>query len=89
MDIKKIIDTYLNIIKTKYICFGGTATQEEFILFIAVWIVGAIALAVVAVILGIIGLGVIGSILCAVWNLANLIPGLGTLIRFINSPKAR
>lgn len=89
MDIKKIIDTYLNIIKTKYICFGGTATQEEFIHFIAVWIVGAIALAVVAVILGIIGLGVIGSILCAVWNLANLIPGLGTLIRFINSKKAR
>ena len=89
MDIKKIIDTYLNIIKTKYICFGVTATQEEFIHFIAVWIAGAIALAVVAVILGIIGLGVIGSILCAVWNLANLIPGLGTLIRFINSPKAR
>jgi uncharacterized membrane protein YhaH (DUF805 family) len=89
MDIKKIIDTYLNIIKTKYICFGGTATQEEFIHFIAVWIAGAIALAVVAVILGIIGLGVIGSILCAVWNLANLIPGLGTLIRFINSKKAR
>ena len=89
MDIKKIIDNYLNIIKTKYICFAGTATQEEFIYFIAVWIVGAIALGIVAVILGIIGLGVIGSILCAVWNLANLIPGLGTLIRFINSPKAR
>ena len=89
MDIKKIIDTYLNIIKTKYICFEGTSTQEEFIHFIAVWIAGAIALAVVAVILGIIGLGVIGSILCAVWNLANLIPGLGTLIRFINSKKAQ
>ena len=89
MNIKEIINTYLNIIKTKYICFEGTATKEEFIHFIAVWIAGAIALAVVAVILGIIGLGVIGSILCAVWNLANLIPGLGTLIRFINSRKAR
>jgi uncharacterized membrane protein YhaH (DUF805 family) len=89
MDIKKIIDTYLNIIKTKYICFEGTATKEEFLYFIAVWIAGAIALAVVAVILGIIGLGVIGLILCVVWNLANLIPGLGTLIRFINSSKAQ
>jgi uncharacterized membrane protein YhaH (DUF805 family) len=89
MNIKEIIETYLNIIKTKYICFNGSATQQELIYFIAVWIVGAIALAIVAVILGIIGLGVIGSILCAVWNLANLIPGLGTLIRFINSKKAR
>ncbi|MBO5408460.1 MAG: hypothetical protein J6A61_03520 [Clostridia bacterium] len=88
MNIKEIINTYLNIIKTKYICFEGTATKEEFIHFIAVWIAGAIALAVVAVILGIIGLGVIGSILCAVWNLANLIPGLGALVRFLNSKKA-
>ena len=89
MDIKKIIDTYLNIIKTKYICFDGTASQEEFIYFIAVWIVGAIACGIVAVILGIIGLGFIGGIVCAVWNLANLLPGLGTLVRFINSKKAR
>ena len=89
MNIKEIIETYLNIIKTKYICFDGSATQQELIYFIAVWIVGAIALAIVAVILGIIGLGVIGSILCAVWNLANLIPGLGTLVRFINSKKAQ
>ena len=87
MDIKKIIDTYLGIIKNKYICFAGTATQEEFIYFIAVWLVGAIALGIVAVIFGIIGLGFIGSILCAVWNLANLVPGIGTLIRFINSKK--
>ena len=89
MDIKKIIDTYLGIIKNKYICFAGTATQEEFIYFIAVWLVGAIALGIVAVIFGIIGLGFIGSILCAVWNLANLVPGIGTLIRFINSKKAQ
>ena len=89
MDIKAIINNYIATVTKKYICFEGTATQEEFIHFIAVWIAGAIALAVVAVILGIIGLGVIGSILCAVWNLANLIPGLGTLIRFINSKKAR
>ena len=89
MDIKKIIDTYLGIIKNKDICFAGTATQEEFIYFIAVWLVGAIALGIVAVIFGIIGLGFIGSILCAVWNLANLVPGIGTLIRFINSKKAQ
>ena len=89
MDIKKIIDTYLNIIKTKYICFDGTATQEEFIYFIAVWIVGAVALGIIAVILGVIGLGIIGSILCALWNLANLLPGVGTLVRFINYKKAQ
>ena len=89
MDIKKIIDTYLGIIKNKYICFAGTATQEEFIYFIAVWLVGAIALGIVAVIFGIIGLGFIGSILCTVWNLANLVPGIGTLIRFIKSKKAQ
>ena len=89
MDIKKIIDTYLNIIKTKYICFDGTATQEEFIYFIAVWIVGAVALGIITVILGVIGLGIIGSILCALWNLANLLPGVGTLVRFINYKKAQ
>ncbi len=89
MDLKKIIDIYLNIIKTRYICFAGTATQEEFIYFIAVWIVGAIALGIIAVILGIIGLGVVGSLLCAAWNLANLLPGIGTLVRFINSKKAQ
>ena len=89
MDIKKIIDTYLNIIKTKYICFDGTAAQEEFICFIAVWIVGAVALGIIAVILGVIGLGIIGSILCALWNLANLLPGVGTLVRFINYKKAQ
>ena len=89
MDIKKIIDTYLNIIKTKYICFAGTATQEEFIYFLAVWIVGAIAIGIVSVILGIIGLGFIGGIVCGLWNLANLLPGLGTLVRFINFKKAQ
>ena len=89
MDIKKIIETYLNIIKTKYICFEGTATKEEFIYFIAVWLVGAIACGIVATILGIIGLGFIGAIICAVWNLANLLPGLGTLVRVINSRKAQ
>ena len=89
MDIKKIIDTYLCNIKTKYICFEGTATQEEFIYFIAVWIVGAIVCGVAAVILGMIGLGIVGTILCGVWNLANLLPGLGTLVRFINSKKAQ
>ena len=89
MDIKKIIDTYLNIIKTKYICFDGTATQEEFIYFIAVWIVGAVALGIITMILGVIGLGIIGSILCALWNLANLLPGVGTLVRFINYKKAQ
>ena len=89
MDIKKIIDTYLSIIKTKYICFAGTATQEEFIYFLAVWIVGAIAIGIVSVILGIIGLGFIGGIVCGLWNLANLLPGLGTLVRFINFKKAQ
>ena len=89
MDIKKIIDNYLNIIKTKYICFNGSATQQEFIYFIAVWIAGAIALAIVSIIFGFIGLGFIGVILCSVWNLANLLPGLGTLVRFINSKKAQ
>jgi uncharacterized membrane protein YhaH (DUF805 family) len=89
MNIKEIIETYLNIIKTKYICFNGSATQQELIYFIAVWIVGAIACGIVAVILGIIGLGFIGGIVCAVWNLANLLPGLGTLVRFINSKKAQ
>ena len=89
MDIKKIIDNYLNIIKTKYICFDGTATQEEFIYFIAVWIVGAIALGIVTAILRIIGLGFIGAILLVLWNLANLLPGIGTLVRFINFKKAQ
>ena len=89
MDIKKIIETYLTIIKTKYICFAGTAAQEEFIYFLAVWIVGAIACGIVATILGIIGLGFIGAIICAVWNLANILPGLGTQVRFINSKKAQ
>jgi uncharacterized membrane protein YhaH (DUF805 family) len=89
MDIKKIIDTYLSIIKTKYICFEGIASQEEFIYFIAVWIVGAIASGIVAVILGMIGIGFIGGIVCIVWNLANLLPGIGTLVRFMNSKKAQ
>ena len=89
MNIKKIIDNYLNIIKTKYICFDGTATQEEFIYFIAVWIVGAIALGIVTAILRIIGLGFIGVILLGLWNLANLLPGIGTLVRFINFKKAQ
>ena len=88
MDIKKILDNYLNIIKTKYICFAGTATQEEFIYFIAVWLAGAIALGIVAAILGIIGIGLVGAILCSLWNLANLLPGIGTLVRFINFKKA-
>ena len=88
MNIKEIIETYLNIIKTKYICFEGTGTQQEFIYFLAVWIVGAIALAIVATILGFIGLGFIGAILCGVWNLANILPGLGALVRFLNSKKA-
>lgn len=88
MNIKEIINTYLSIIKTKYICFSGTAAQQELIYFIAVWVAGAIALAVLAVILGIIGLGFIGGILCSVWNLANLLPGIGTVVRFINSKKA-
>ena len=88
MNIKEIINTYLNIIKTKYICFEGTATKEEFIHFIAVWIAGAIAMGIVATILGIIGLGIIGAILCVVWNLANVLPGLGALVRFLNSQKA-
>ena len=88
MNIKEIINTYLNIIKTKYICFEGTGTRQEFIYFLAVWIVGDIAMAIVATILGIIGLGFIGAILCAVWNLANVLPGLGALVRFLNSKKA-
>ena len=88
MNIKEIIETYLNIIKTKYICFEGTGTQQEFIYFLAVWIVGAIALAIVATILGFIGLGFIGAILVVVWNLANILPGLGALVRFLNSKKA-
>jgi uncharacterized membrane protein YhaH (DUF805 family) len=88
MDIKKMIDTYLDIIKTKYICFEGTATQAEFIAFIAVWVVGAIACGIVSVILGVIKLGIIGGILCAVWNLGNLLPGIGTLVRFLHTKKA-
>ena len=88
MNIKEIIETYLNIIKTKYICFEGTGTQQEFIYFLAVWIVGAIVLAIVATILGFIGLGFIGAILLGVWNLANILPGLGALVRFLNSKKA-
>ena len=87
MNIRTIIDTYLNIIKTKYICFAGTATQEELICFIAVWVVGSVALGIVTTILGIIGLWFIGSILCAVWNLGNLLPGVGTIVRFLNSKK--
>ena len=89
MDYKKFIDTYLNIIKSKYICFAGTAAKEELISFIAVWLAGAIVCGIAAVILGIIKLGFIGSIICAVWNLANLLPGLGTVVRFINSKKAQ
>ena len=88
MNIKEIINTYINIIKTKYICFEGTGTQQEFIYFLAVWIVGDIAMGIVATILGIIGLGFIGAILFAVWNLANVLPGLGALVRFLNSKKA-
>ncbi|MBO5668725.1 MAG: hypothetical protein J6S43_06325 [Lentisphaeria bacterium] len=88
MDFKKIIDTYISIVKTKYICFEGTATQQELLYYIAVWVAGAIALAIVSVILGLIGLGFIGAILCTVWNLANLLPGIGTLVRFLNSRKA-
>ena len=89
MDIKKIIEIYLNIVKTKYICFAGIASQEEFVYFLAVWIAGSIACGIVATILGIIGLGFIGAIVCAVWNLANILPGLGTLVRFINSKKVQ
>ena len=89
MNIKKIFDAYLDIIKNKYVCFAGSATQEEFIYFIAVWLVGAIAFSIISVILGVIKLGFIGIILCGVWNLANLLPGLGTLVRFINSKKAQ
>ena len=88
MDIKKIIDTYLEIIKTKYICFEGTAAPQEFISFIAVWIAGSIVLAIVATILGFIKLAIVGAILCSLWNLANLLPGLGTLVRFINFRKS-
>jgi len=89
MDAKKIINTYIDIVKTKYLCFEGTATQEELISYIAVWIAGSIALAVVAIILGFIGLGIVGSILCTVWNLGNLLPGIGTIVRFLNSKKVQ
>ena len=41
MDIKKIIETYLDIIKNKYVCFNGTATQTELIYYIIVWVAGA------------------------------------------------
>ena len=33
MDIKKIIDNYLNIIKTKYICFAGLYAKALLISF--------------------------------------------------------
>ena len=89
MDAKKIINTYIDIVKTKYLCFEGTATQEELISYIAVWIAGSIALAVVAIILGFIGLGIVGLILCTVWNLGNLLPGIGTIVRFLNSKKVQ
>lgn len=88
MDIKEIVNVYLNIIKNKYVCFSGTATQQELIYFIAVWVAGAIALGIVAGILAFVKLALIGSLLCAVWNLANLLPGIGTLVRFLNSQKA-
>ena len=89
MDIKKIIGTYLNIIKTKYICFAGTATQEEFIYFLAVWVIGAIVCGIAAAVLRFVGLGFVGTIICGVWNLAHLLPGIGTLVRFINFKKAQ
>ena len=89
MDIKKIIDTYLNVIKSKYICFDETADKEELISVIAVWVAGAVACGILSVILGIIKLGFIGAILCSVWNLGNLLPGIGTIVRFINFNKAQ
>ena len=89
MDIKAVIETYLDIVKNKYVCFEGTATQQEFIYYLAVWVVCAFALGIVSVILRIVGLGVVGAILSAVWNLANLLPGIGTLIRFLNSKKVK
>lgn len=88
MDIKKIIETYLDIIKNKYVCFNGTATQTELIYYIIVWVAGAFALGIVSAILGLLGIGIIGGILCGLWNLANLLPGIGTIVRFINSRKA-
>lgn len=88
MDFKKIVETYLNIIKTKYLCFQGTATQQELIYFLVVWVIVAFGLGIIAAILGAIGLTVVGAILCGVWNLANLIPGIGTIVRFLNGKKA-
>lgn len=88
MDFKKIVETYLSIIKTKYICFQGTATQQELIYFLVVWVIVAFGLGIIAAILGAIGLTVVGAILCGVWNLANLIPGIGTIVRFLNGKKA-
>ena len=84
MNVNEIIETYLSIVKTKYICFEGTATQQELICYIIVWVVGAVAAGVVSVILGI-----IGALLSAVWNLGNLLPGIGTIVRFLNSRKAQ
>ncbi len=89
MNIKEIIETYLSIVKNKYICFEGTATQQELIYYIAVWVAGSVAAGIVSVILGIIGLGIIGALLSAVWNLGNLLPGIGTIVRFLNSRKAQ
>ena len=88
MDFKKIVETYLSIIKTKYICFQGTATQQELIYFLVVWVIVAFGLGIIAAILGAIGLTVVGAILCGIWNLANLIPGIGTIVRFLNGKKA-
>ena len=88
MDFKKIVETYLSIIKTKYICFQGTATQQELIYFLVVWVIVAFGLGIIAAILGAIDLTVVGAILCGVWNLANLIPGIGTIVRFLNGKKA-
>ena len=88
MDVKKIIDTYLDIVKNKYICFEGTATKQDLICYLAVWFAGTIALSVVSVILGFIKLAFIGAVLCSLWNLGNLLPGIGTLVRFLNSRKA-
>ena len=81
INVKELLDNFLDVVKNKYFCFEGTTGRTVFWRYMLVLIVIEIIVSVLSSILGIIGLAIVGSLISTVVSLGLLCPTLGITAR--------
>ena len=85
INVKELMDNFLDVVKNKYFCFEGTTGRKIFwrymLVLIAVEIIVSILTTIVSIILAAAGLAFIGTLISMLVNLALLCPTLGITAR--------